>query len=252
MIAIMLASLMMAVAIPDAFGDTRAAVRRRLPRDPDRPAHVPDLRRGRARDARARARRAHPRSGSSPRACSGSPARWPTARRARCCGSSRSRSTTAAPLALFWVPGRSRIGETAWEVRPRHFAERFGLFVIIALGESIVLTGATTLRSARRGDASSPSRPRSSPPPRCGGCTSPTSRGSPSGGSSWPSDRTRMARDAYTYLHVVIVAGDHRLGGRRRAGHRPPERAAAPAPRSRPSSPARRSTSSPTRCSACA
>ena len=32
----------------------------------------------------------------------------------------------------------------AWEVETHHFAERFQLFVIIALGESIVITGATT------------------------------------------------------------------------------------------------------------
>ena len=32
----------------------------------------------------------------------------------------------------------------AWDVGTEHFAERFQLFVIIALGESIVVTGATT------------------------------------------------------------------------------------------------------------
>ncbi len=49
-----------------------------------------------------------------------------------------------APLVTFWVPGRPRLAGSAWEVGTRHFTERFGLFVIIALGESIVLTGATT------------------------------------------------------------------------------------------------------------
>jgi low temperature requirement protein LtrA len=50
----------------------------------------------------------------------------------------------AAPLARFWLPGFG--GGTPfieWEIDPGHFAERFQLFVIIVLGESIVLTGAT-------------------------------------------------------------------------------------------------------------
>src|ERR1700750_416839 len=39
--------------------------------------------------------------------------------------------------ALFCVPGRSYIGEAAWQVSTAHFAQRFALFIIIALGESI-------------------------------------------------------------------------------------------------------------------
>ena len=50
----------------------------------------------------------------------------------------------AAPIVLYRVPGRPRLDPSAWEVETSHFAERFQLFVIIALGESIVLTGATT------------------------------------------------------------------------------------------------------------
>lgn len=49
----------------------------------------------------------------------------------------------AAPLALFPLPGRRRLSGTTWQLVTGHFAERFGLFVIIALGETIVLTGAT-------------------------------------------------------------------------------------------------------------
>lgn len=48
-----------------------------------------------------------------------------------------------APLALFPIPGRRRLNSKTWQVLPEHFAERFGLFVILALGETIVLTGAT-------------------------------------------------------------------------------------------------------------
>jgi low temperature requirement protein LtrA len=111
------------------------------------------------------------------------------------------------PLVTFWVPGLPRLRPEAWEVGSGHFAERFQLFVIIALGETIVITGATTseleLTTARiaafalafLGTA-----------------------------ALWwlyfnlvatiaerrlaeAEDRTVVARDAYTYLHVLIVAG---------------------------------------------
>lgn len=49
-----------------------------------------------------------------------------------------------APLLLFRVPGRPSLGGEAWDISTSHFTERFGLFVIIALGESIILTGAAT------------------------------------------------------------------------------------------------------------
>jgi low temperature requirement protein LtrA len=112
-----------------------------------------------------------------------------------------------APLVVFWVPGRPRVDETAWEVQTAHFAERFQLFVIIALGESIVITGATTaeleLDTAR---------------------VTAFALAFVGTAALWwlyftyvarmaerrlelSSERTRLARDAYTYLHVVIVAG---------------------------------------------
>ena len=113
----------------------------------------------------------------------------------------------AAPFALFWVPGRPRLSESSWDVEAAHFAERFQLFVIIALGETIVITGTTTSELdldlavvsafvlAFLGTA-----------------------------ALWwlyfsyvstivqrrlelASNSTRIARDAYTYLHAAIVAG---------------------------------------------
>lgn len=112
-----------------------------------------------------------------------------------------------APLHTYWLPGIRRVTMQAWNVTTAHFSERFQLFVIIALGESIVLTGATMVdvptdlehvtafaiaflmtaafwwlyfdhvaeRAEHRLEATA--------------------------------NRTAMARDAYTYLHVVIVAG---------------------------------------------
>ena len=112
-----------------------------------------------------------------------------------------------APFVLYRVPGRTRLAPSAWDVETSHFAERFQLFVIIALGESIVLTGATTsglsldvARMAAFGLAFL------------------------STAALWwlyfsyvasiaqrrlqlASDSTTLARDGFTYLHAVIVAG---------------------------------------------
>jgi len=48
-----------------------------------------------------------------------------------------------APALYFYVPGMGRSSTTDWDVDGHHLAERCALFVIIALGESILVTGAT-------------------------------------------------------------------------------------------------------------
>jgi low temperature requirement protein LtrA len=112
-----------------------------------------------------------------------------------------------APLVTFWVPGRRRLRPEVWDVGTAHFAERFQLFIIIALGESIVVTGATAaeldLTTAR---------------------ITALALAFLSTAALWwlyfnlvatiaerrlaqAEHRTVLARDAYTYLHVAIVAG---------------------------------------------
>jgi len=49
----------------------------------------------------------------------------------------------ASPLAYFWVPGLGRSSVQDWNVDGGHMAERCALFVIIALGESLLVSGAT-------------------------------------------------------------------------------------------------------------
>jgi low temperature requirement protein LtrA len=111
------------------------------------------------------------------------------------------------PIVFYWVPGRPRLTGETWEVETSHFAERFQLFMIIALGETIVLTGATTTQLDLD-----------------------TSRVTAFGlaflstAALWwlyfnyvatiaqrrlelSPDRTRLARDGYTYLHVLLVIG---------------------------------------------
>ena len=47
------------------------------------------------------------------------------------------------PSQGFWTPGLGRSTTADWDVEGGHMAERCGLFVIIALGESVLVTGAT-------------------------------------------------------------------------------------------------------------
>lgn len=47
------------------------------------------------------------------------------------------------PLTGMYVPGLSRDKSTDWSVRGGHIAERAGLFVIICLGETLLVSGAT-------------------------------------------------------------------------------------------------------------
>lgn len=50
---------------------------------------------------------------------------------------------TSAPFLRYWTPGLGRSELTDWDIDANHMAERCALFVIIALGESLLVTGAT-------------------------------------------------------------------------------------------------------------
>ena len=56
----------------------------------------------------------------------------------------------AAPVAGYWLPGRGRAATTDYDIEGGHFAERCQLFIIIALGESIVVTGASAADAGSR------------------------------------------------------------------------------------------------------
>ncbi|USQ97804.1 low temperature requirement protein A [Caulobacter sp. RL271] len=51
----------------------------------------------------------------------------------------------ASPAMGFWTPGLGRSNAADWSVEGGHLAERCALFTIIALGESIIVTGATVV-----------------------------------------------------------------------------------------------------------
>ncbi|MDQ3671772.1 MAG: low temperature requirement protein A [Actinomycetota bacterium] len=112
-----------------------------------------------------------------------------------------------APLVLYWIPGRAPLSSDTWSVETSHFAERFQLFVIIALGETIVITGTTT--SELDLDV---------------GVVAAFVLAFLGTAALWwlyfsyvatiaqrrlalSEDSTRLARDAYTYLHAGIIGG---------------------------------------------
>jgi low temperature requirement protein LtrA len=113
----------------------------------------------------------------------------------------------AGPMAMFVVPGLGRSKVTDWDISGSHMAERCALFIIIALGEGIIVAGAIFV----------------SQPPDAGRIGALVIAfvsavlmwwlyfdiGAPRGtqliaGNAQPG---RLARNAYTYLHMPIVLG---------------------------------------------
>jgi low temperature requirement protein LtrA len=113
----------------------------------------------------------------------------------------------AGPWCYFAVPGLGRSSTSDWNVHGGHLAERCGLFVIIALGESLLVTGATFADTDWSTDA--------------WGAFLVAVLGSillwwiyfDTGAQrgehrlSHSEDPGRLARLGYTYLHLPIVAG---------------------------------------------
>jgi len=112
-----------------------------------------------------------------------------------------------SPSLYFWVPGMGRSTLTDWNVEGNHMAERCGLFVIIALGESLLVTGATfaELPLSLDGLAAFLVAVVGSIALWLIYFDSGAERAHHRIASS--DDPGRQARIAYTYLHVLIVAG---------------------------------------------
>jgi len=112
-----------------------------------------------------------------------------------------------SPAARFWVPKYGASTMEDWTIEGGHMAERCALFIIIALGESIVVTGATFADLTWTTET-------------VGAFVSAFigslamwwiyfHRGAEAGSEqiSKSSEPGRLARLAYTYLHMPIVAG---------------------------------------------
>jgi low temperature requirement protein LtrA len=112
-----------------------------------------------------------------------------------------------SPAAKFWIPKYGASTVSDWEVEGGHMAERCAGFIIIALGESVVVTGATFADLTWSGEtviaflAS-----------LLGSIAMwwiYFHKGAEAGSEqiSNSSEPGRLARLAYTYLHMPIVAG---------------------------------------------
>jgi low temperature requirement protein LtrA len=96
----------------------------------------------------------------------------------------------AAPLVTYWLPGVGATAMSQWQIEGAHFGERFQLFVIIALGESIVLAGATASTALwwlYFGQVAGRVLERIR--------------------AATAEERGQIGRDIYTYLHLPIVGG---------------------------------------------
>ncbi len=113
----------------------------------------------------------------------------------------------AGPVAQFVVPGLGRSSTRDWDISGAHMAERCALFIIIALGEGLLITGAAFGRIAPTGAA----------------ILAFLAAFVASFAMWWVyfdvgakrgaehiehhDDPGRVARDAFTYWHIPIVAG---------------------------------------------
>jgi low temperature requirement protein LtrA len=115
----------------------------------------------------------------------------------------------AAPLVTYWLPGVGTTPMSQWQIEGAHFGERFQLFVIIALGESVVLAGATASETGLSIDVVAA---------LLLAFLSSTALwwlyfGQAAGTvlerirAATVEERGRIGRDIYTYLHLPIIAG---------------------------------------------
>jgi low temperature requirement protein LtrA len=115
----------------------------------------------------------------------------------------------AGPLVAYWLPGAGRTPMSQWQIEGAHFGERFQLFVIIALGESVVLAGATASDAGLSVDVVAA---------LVLALLSSTALwwlyfGQVAGAVlerirvATLDERGRIGRDIYTYLHLPIIAG---------------------------------------------
>ncbi len=112
-----------------------------------------------------------------------------------------------SPLLFFWVPGLGRSSTADWDVDGHHMAERCGLFIIIALGESLLITGATFAELAWNAATVSAFLVAFLGSVAMWWIYFDTGAERGLQRISQSADPGRVARSAYTYLHLPIVGG---------------------------------------------
>lgn len=112
-----------------------------------------------------------------------------------------------SPSVAFWVPGLRHSLTAEWDVDGGHLAERCGLFVIIALGESILVTGATFTGLPGNGVTAAAFLVSFLGSVAMWWMYFDTAAERASHRIAQSDDPGRIARLAYTYVHLLIVAG---------------------------------------------
>ncbi len=135
-----LGSLVMSAALPQAFESRGWAVAGGLPRHAGRPIGLRHRWSSTGRCGRTSSASRPGRVGAG-RCCWSGP--LSTGMRAKCCGWSRCSIDVLGGAAGFWVPGLNRSRTLEWNIAGAHLSERCQAFILIALGESVVVTGQT-------------------------------------------------------------------------------------------------------------
>jgi low temperature requirement protein LtrA len=113
----------------------------------------------------------------------------------------------ASPALGFWTPGLGRSTTADWDVEGGHLAERCGLFVIIALGESIVVTGVKFADLVWTGTTVAACLVAFIGTVAMWWIYFNIGAERASARIMASSDPGRLARLTYTYLHIVLIAG---------------------------------------------
>jgi low temperature requirement protein LtrA len=114
---------------------------------------------------------------------------------------------STGPVAAFRVPGLGRSETRTWDVEGHHFSERCGLFIIIALGESILVTGAAFGQTAWAASAILAFASAFVGTIAMWWLYFDIGAARAARALAQDKDPGRMARLAYTYFHIPIVAG---------------------------------------------
>jgi low temperature requirement protein LtrA len=112
-----------------------------------------------------------------------------------------------APAVRFWLPGLGATDTRVWDIEGHHFSERCGLFIIIALGESILVTGAAFSETTWSGPAIAAFVSAFVGTLAMWWLYFDVGAERAARRLADDSDPGRMARTAYTYFHIPIVAG---------------------------------------------
>ena len=113
----------------------------------------------------------------------------------------------SGPFLFFVTPGLGRSASSDWDISGAHMAERCALFIIIALGESVLVTGATF--AALVPHAPTVAALVASFVASAAMWWVYFDTGAKRGNEAIETsdDGGRLARNGYTYLHILIVAG---------------------------------------------